>query len=802
MKKTRDTHINSGQEVNLKIFFQKLLRYKWMFVLSICSAVAIAFIYIKLATPIYEASTSILIDSSGSNRVLGDSKYVEGGVSLIEMEKNLYNEIGIIKSFSIMRQTVEELGFDVSYYAGNWLKKREYYGYFPFEVTLIKTEPQLYGIPFEVKILSQDKYKLTVEGDEFSVTNPATSTTREVNKDFSFSKEYSFGEQVSNDYFTFTLKRPKYNVSVQDFEGDKLSFYINNLDAVANDYLNKIEVNNIDLQASIFKIVSFGPVVEKEIDFLQKLTENYVQNELASRSKIASTKESFIQNQLRIAADSLTKFESKLETFKKDKSAINLGATATNAMSQTSNLLAEKSKIELDINYYNSLIQEIQANRNSEDFVIATAVGIDDPLINENILELKRLYTERSRKKFFVTSSNQEMSILNKQINESTELLLNNLRNAVKSSEYALQRVTSRLSNFSGVMSSLPTRENQLLNIERQSTLYENMFNYLSQELAKAGIARSESTSDTRILDEARMIGGGPITPDKMLLLILAVTLGIIVPMGWIALIAPNDIIRNIGQIMENTDIPVIASIANRGKKSKKGNTDISLWKIKESFRDLSANIEIVRPKTSCCSVGITSIMPGEGKTFCTINLGITLAESGKKTLIIDTDLRKPSLVDQIKKVEGKGLSNYLQGEISSLDTIIYSHDTLNKLQFIPTFIADGNIHELLSGVKMKSLIHELREKYDYILFDTPASGLVSDFLLFRDQLDVILFVLRRNIAKVEFLEDIEKLVPSDRKEKSFIIFNDVLMKGLKYGYDAKYGMNRETQLVNETLTV
>ncbi len=773
-----------------------------MFILSICSAVAIAFIYIKLATPIYEASTSILIDSSGSNRVLGDSKYVEGGVSLIEMEKNLYNEIGIIKSFSIMRQTVEELGFDVSYYAGNWLKKREQYGYFPFEVMLIKTKPQLYGIPFEVTILSQDKYKLTVVGDEFSVTNPATGTTREVNKDFSFSEEYSFGEQVSNDYFTFIVKKPDYNVSVQDFEGDKLSFYINNLDAVANNYLNKIEVNNIDLQASIFKIVSSGPVVEKEIDFLQKLTENYVQNELASRSKIASTKVAFIQNQLRIAADSLTKFELKLETFKKDKSAINLGATATNAMSQTSNLLAEKSKIELDINYYNSLTQEIQRNRNSEDFVIATAVGIEDPLINENILELKRLYADRSKKKFFVTSSNQEMSILNKQINESTELLLNNLRNAVKSSEYALQRVTSRLSNFSGVMSSLPTRENQLLNIERQSTLYENMFNYLSQELAKAGIARSESTSDTRVLDEARMVGGEPVAPNKMLLLILAVTLGIIVPLGWIALIAANDIIRNIGQIMENTDIPVIASIANRGKKSKKGTTDISLWKIKESFRDLSANIEIVRPKTSCCSVGITSIMPEEGKTFCTINLGITLAESGKKTLIIDTDLRKPSLVDQIKKVEGKGLSNYLQGEIGSLETIIYSHDTLKNLQFIPTFIADVNIQELLSSVKMKSLIHELRERYDYILFDTPASGLVSDFLLVRDELDVNLFVLRRNIAKIEFLEDLEKLIPLNKKEKSFIIFNDTLMKDHKYGYEQKYGIDRASELIQGVLAV
>ncbi|SDD92331.1 capsular exopolysaccharide family [Pricia antarctica] len=771
-----------------------------MFILSICSAVAIAFIYIKLATPIYEASTSILIDSSGRNRVLGDSKYVEGGVSLIEMEKNLYNEIGIIKSFSIVRQTVEELGFDVSYYAGNWLKKREHYGYFPFEVTLTKTEPQLYGIPFEVSILSQDKYKLTVEGDKFSVANPATGTTREVNKDFSFSKEYNFGEQVSNDHFTFILKRPAYNISVQDFEGDKLSFYINSLDAIANNYLNKLEVNNIDLQASIFKIVSSGPVVEKEIDFLQKLTENYVQNELASRSKIASTKESFIQNQLRIASDSLTKFELKLETFKKDKSAINLGATATNAMSQTSNLLSEKSKIELDINYYNSLIKEIQANRNSEDFVMATAVGIEDPLINENILELKRLYTERSRKKFFVTSSNQEMSILNKQINESTELLLNNLRNAIKSSEYALQRANSRLSNFSGVMSSLPTRENQLLNIQRQSTLYENMFNYLSQELAKAGIARSESTSDTRVLDEARMMGKEPIAPQKMLLIALAMTFGILVPLAWIVVFSPKDTIENVEQIIQHTEIPVIASIV-RYDTQKRAHSDVALWTFKESFRDLITNLKLIN-SVGKGVIGITSITPGEGKSYTTINLGITLAESGKRTLIIDVDLRKPSLVKDFRKVEGKGLSNYLRGDINSSKDIIYPHEKLANLSFIPTSVMQGNVHESLSGPKLKLLIEELKDNYDYIILDTPAAGLVSDFLLLGDFIDINLFVIRRKIAKIRFLDDIEKLIPQRKHKKNFIVFNDALKKNHKYGYEQKYGHNRDSQLVNKSLSV
>jgi capsular exopolysaccharide synthesis family protein len=253
---------------------------------------------------------------------------------------------------------------------------------------------------------------------------------------------------------------------------------------------------------------------------------------------------------------------------------------------------------------------------------------------------------------------------------------------------------------------------------------------------------------------------------------------------------------------MEHSDIPVIASIAHHDSKSKISNSGISLWKVKESFRDLYANLKFVSPKRGCCVLGMTSIMPGEGKTFCSINLGITLAEAGKKTLIIDTDIRSPSVVTDTDQIDGKGLSNYLQGEIDSLNAIIYSHDTLNNLQFIPTTVVDGNIHGLLSGAKMKSLLLELKERYDYIILDTPAVGLVSDFLLFADAIDINLFVARRKIAKIAFLEDFEKLMLRTKKKKSYIIFNDDDQKVHKYGCGQKYGLNREPKLVHESLSV
>ncbi|SHJ60599.1 GumC family protein [Pseudozobellia thermophila] len=801
MKENRYNIAEGQQELNLKALLSRVYKFKFLFLISIGAFVAIAVLYLLFVTPIYEASTSILIDSKGRNRVLGDSEYVEGGVSLIEMEKNLFNEIGIIKSFSLIRQTVEDLNFNVTYHTENVLKRKEHYGYFPFEVTLDKGSAQMYEVPFEVTVLSDSTYRLSVESDEFTVSNPSKSYSTTIDSKFSFNKEYAFGEPVEHDFFSFTLNKPSYEVNADSFNDTQLSFVVHDIDAIANNFMTDISVSNIDVQASIFKITSSGPIVGKLVDFLNKLTENYMKNELGSRMEIASGKEEFIRNQLRVISDSLSKFEFELENFKKDKKAVNLGATASNALSQTSDLQVQAAKLRMDINYYNSVINTVESNRNSDEFIMPSGVGIDDPLINQNILDLKALYAERSKKKFYVTANNQEMAILNKQVQEATEVLLSNLRSAVRSSQIALGGISSRMSSIDSEISSLPTTEIELLNIQRQSTLYENLFKYLSEELAKTGIARAESTSDTRVIDEARMEGNGPVSPIKKLYLGLAVIIGFLLPLVWVAFFSNSDTIESVQQIVSNTEIPVIASVVNYDEKKKNGGGEVGLWKLKESFRDLVAKLKLVNASGKGV-IGITSIMPEEGKTYNAINLGITLAEAGKKTIIVDADLRNPSLVGRVNEIKGKGLASYLNGELKSHKEITYAHDKVANLKFIPTSVIDGNVHELLSNNRINTLIEDLRQEYDYVILDTPAVGLVSDFLLLLDAIDINLFVVRRNISKVHFLNDLENLVPKNKKKKSYIIFNDALANNHKYGYGSKYGVNEEKQLVDKTLSI
>ncbi len=803
MQELNTKNENSLLEVNIKDLIKKIWEKKFLFIFTVGLSVAIAIAYIKLATPLYEVSSSILIDASGNNRILSDeSKYLDGGVKLLEMEKNLFNEIGIIKSFSLVRKTVEDLGFNISYHAGDWLKENEKYGYFPFKVFLNEHAAQLFDVPIKVHILSKEKFSLCIEAKEFVVSNPATNSNHKIENPFSFTDEFLFGEPVEHDYFSFTLEYPNYNIGPSDFKEMTLSFRIHDYDKVANRYLSKLKVDNININASILKIKSQGAITEKEIDFLTKLTGNYIENTLIARNKIATIKESFIRNQLASISDSLTKAELNLEAFKKNEQALNLNAVASNAIEQSQKLQSDKVKIEFNIKYYNSLIQYLRDNSGTNNMVAPSALGIDDPLLQANLVELQRLYSEKVRKELFVTSDNQELEILDSQIIRTTELLLENIRNLIKSYELALDETEVQLSFYQEEMYTLPMREKQLLDIQRKSTLYENLFNYLNQELAKTGIARAENTSDTRVLDHARMVGTGPVSPKKMLLLVLSVIIGLIISLAWVVYInSTDDTIQNLGQLEKHTDLQVVASIAHYSSKARLSDAGIAQWSVDESFRDLTANLQFLISKKRNWVIGITSSIPNEGKTFCAINLGIKLSESGKKVLIIDADLRNPSLLDGVKEFKGKGLSDYLEGDDCSVYSIIHKHEKLKNLDYIPSRVIVGNIQELLSGYKMQTLVHDLKDQYDFIILDAPAVGLVSDYLLLSEIIDVNLFVLRRNVSKISFLQDFNKLLTRGKLQNNYIIFNDAAGKEYKYGYSEKYGKSKNSFPVSMTLS-
>ena len=772
---------------------KKIWEKKFLFAASVVLCVGIAYAYAKIVPPLYAVKTTLLIDSSGSSRKLGDSKYVEGGVGLIDMEKNLSNEMGILKSYSLMEKTVRDLDFQVSYYAGKWYKEREAYGYFPFEVELIDTSAQMFNARFYVELLSDQRYRLSVKTKEFDVSNPATNTARKVERDFEFSEVFFFGKEVVHDYFHFIIKKPDYKVVLADFEEQELSFQIHSLPGLAKAFAAKLEVAQVDVNASILKLTSLGQVPKKEVDFLTKLTEHYIQSKLDERDEIAMSKESFIREQLAGVTDSLARAELRLEAFRSRAQAVDLTQTATNALNQVQGLQSTKAQLELKVKYYSSLLQYLSDTSSIDKIIAPSVAGIEDPILNDNLLELKRLYAERSRLKYFKGDKSYDLEIISQQISATTRSLRENLKNLINSSMLALSNLDNQILTYEGTISQLPSSEKQLLNYQRKTNLYENLFNYLSQELAKTGIARAEDIPDTKVLDTPRMVGNGPVEPKKGMLVILGFLIGLILPLGLVIIQhSIDEKIQDIGQLESFTKIPVAASIAHDYSDVKPTLTnDIQLeWQVQESFRDLCAKIQFLITDPSKNVIGLTSTVPDEGKTFCALNLGLNFARGGKKTLLIDSDFRVPSQIKEDGALKKQGFSDYLKGGSVEIEDIIHVNEHTPNLHYIPTRIEENfNPQELLTSPRLEEMLEALKSSYDYIIIDTPAVGLVSDFLLISKFLDIQLFVVRRKVSKLSFLTGLEKLIKKGKMKNTFLIFNDAIGKSFKYGYgDYSYG--------------
>ncbi|MEM9917711.1 MAG: AAA family ATPase [Bacteroidota bacterium] len=759
-------------EVNLKLFVRKLLEHKWLFIISVPCFMMLALIYNKIASPVYEVQSSLLIETSGQSRMLGESQYMEGGLGQIGTEKNLYNEIGILKSYKLIRRTLQALDFRVSYHAKSWYKSREYYGYFPFEVILIEDAPQAFDLPITLLPLSGEKFRLKALGKKIAVSQAANNSNREVSE-IDFQGIYAYGDTIQHAYFNFIIQRVDYPVEAAEFKDQELSFVVHDLNDLVTSYQDKLKVEQFDIQASILNLRTKGAVLEKEVRFLRKLTELFISSKYLERVEIAASKERFIENQLTSIADSLADAERALESFKKGANAVDLTRTASNGLDRLQNLEADKGQMEINIRYYRSLLEYIDQADGIEKIVAPSVVGINAPILNENLLELKRLNTEKTRLQFIKGKQSYDLEIIDRQIKNTTNSLKENIRNLIQSSRMALGGKNQQIAKLERTIDQLPSNEKQLLNFQRKRNLYENLFNYLKQELAKTGIARAENIADTKVLDEARMVGNGPVSPQKAMNLILAFLMGLMLPTAWIVFADSfTESIHDLDHLKSLTTIPVTAAVY---QARQKGPTQLNLpseWQAEESFRNVAASLQFQLGSADKTVIGICSSISKEGKTYCTVNLGATLAREGKKVLLMDLNFRHPQLYQTEKQPPESGLVDYLKNQEVRLENILHADRQVNNLHYIQAGAFNGNPHELLNSHRLKALLEGLRAAYDYILLDTPALQLVADYLLIAPLVDVNIFVLHSKHSRISFINSLQETIDKGSLEQCFLLLN------------------------------
>lgn len=771
---------NEGS-IDIKKILYKLLGYWYYFFISVFLCVSAGYFYTKTISPQYEVSTSILIPE---NKELLNPEDLLGLASL-KSESKVENEIGLLKTYSIVDQTIRSLPFNIAYFQKKIFRDTELYQSAPFDVEMDAKHLQATGIDYTIQILNSSEYILK--------THPAKTDLYSFEQDSivqedlilpAFEKKYSFGEVVEKDGFKFVLKKNK------RFEKECLlseySFKFFTTNALVNAYRN-FTINR-DAKSSILTLTIRGQSPRKCSDFLNRLSSVYLSKGTEQKAKVADATINFINSQLLDIVDSLDFSEKNLQDFRTNNSAIEMDFQTQQSIKGMDDLEKQKAEISAKNRYYLYLQDYLKKSSNIDDIIAPSSMGIADPLLGSLIMELSKLYAEKAEMKFNSKKGNPMLDAIEQKIAETKSTLSENIVNILNASKMSMEDIDKRLKDMSSKLSDLPTTQRKLLTYERKSKLNGDLYTFLLQKRSESQIAKASNIPENQVIDRAVVINSKMVSPKKMINLAVSFLLGLLIP-SLIIYLADffGEKIYVAEDVERSVKLPFLGYVVHNENQN-----DVAFSEphsvIAESFRGIRTNCEFIGKGVDNKVILITSTVSGEGKTFFSLNIAIGFALYEKKTLLLCYDLRKPVVYEDIDTEQKMGLSSYLSGKVK-LEEIVQSTKYENLSVILPGVIPP-NPTELLASKRTTELFEILKQQYDTIIIDTPPIGVLSDALLLVKFSDVNIFLARHNYTNkrlfVSVVEDLQK------KELSnfHVVLNDMdIRKNLyRYGYSYKYG--------------
>jgi succinoglycan biosynthesis transport protein ExoP len=774
---------------DFKGFLIKILSYWKWFIISIFISLMIAYQVNIRKEKIYGIETLISVKEETNPLFTSSTNLVFnwGGAS-----DQIQTISTTLQSRSHNELVVDKLQFYIDYLAQGKYNLTDAYGAVPFYVDIDKKQGQVAGNLIGIKFITENEYELRIpfEGTSVSLihySDNSYSNTSVVEGEYV--KKYKVGEQVSLPFLNWKLQI-KDNPGL--YKGNEYFVRFNDFDGTVSGYRN-INVKTDDKGSSIITLGMQGTNKARMVEYLNSTVKMLIKRQLDSKNQFATNTINFIDSTLVAMESQLKETGDELKSFRKDKNIYDVEEGGSGKISdKILDFDVEKDAINRKIAYCNSLKTYLRNSVDYSKLPAPSVAGIEDPNIVVNVSKLITLSTQRSEMAYAVKSEKIFRDFDN-QMEAVKNVLLENIASSKTSLQYDLAIVESKINQNESKIRSLPDDQQELIKIKRKYDLSDNIYSTFLQKRSEADIVKAANLSDIHFIDPAKDIGGGLIGPKTGVNYVLALFLGLLLPLLIIIVIFfINNTIHNPEDISKLTSIPLIGIVG-----INPDNTNLAVFEkpksaLSESFRAIRSSLQFLYKKSNVAgakTLMITSSVSGEGKTFCSINIATVFALSEKKTVIVGLDLRKPKLFEEFNLKNTVGVVNYLIKQ-KSLDEIV-NPTSIPFLDVILSGPIPPNPSELIMSDGMKELIDELKTKYDYIILDTPPVGLVADSLELSQFCDVTLYMVRQNFTKKEMITLLNNRVSRGELHNTSIILNGFENKakyGGGYGYGYGYG--------------
>lgn len=718
-----------------------------------------ALLYLRYTVPQYEASAKIIIKDE--KKGYDDSKLMES-LDLINTKKIIENEVEVLQSRTLIMTVVKKLHLYAPIVQEGKVRSISAYTISPIIIEALNPdsikEVSNVSLNYDSKngtVLLNNSYK--------GVTNQWLNTPYGILR-FLSNNKYSPGE--GNKPLFFSLVLPRY---------------------IAAGILGGLKVSASSKLSSVIDLSYRDEVPKRAEDILNELINSYGNAALEEKNLLAKNTLAFIEERLSVVSKDLNAIEGKLQQYKAGRGAVDIGKQGQLYLENVST----NDKRLSDLNMQASVLNELEraASSPGSTGMLPSTLGINDPALTQQMSTLSSLQMQYDKMKLTVAENHPNLVSLTEQINKIRPTILSNIQSQRRSLEQSKGNLYATAGTYNSILSSIPQKERELVEISRDQNIKNGIYSFLLQKREESELSYASNISDSRVVNYAQS-SGGPVSPKKLLIYLMAVAFAVGLPISFITareIFNPKILYRH--EIETLTDIPIVGEVAfNKSKEAlavEAGKRTVTA----EEFRKLRVSLLSLGINSQHKKILVTSSISGEGKSFIAANLASSISLTGKKVVLIDMDLHNPGLGKFYGIKEQAGVSDYLIGQ-KEISEIIYKIPGNENLSYISSGVLQQDSSELLENGKIQMLVSTLDADFDVVIMDAAPVVLITDAYLLSTLCDATLYVIRHKFTPKMLIKRLDDGLHINPLKNTGIVFNGVKTRGFfknNYGYGYNY---------------